>query len=172
MFCIHRRFIRPRIRILLWSRYQKNHHYCKMNKNIKIMIMIDKFIPLCFCEMCSSREWNLNRNKKGDNIEGAEETVCANFKNALERCSFSDYAGDALTGQGIRMAEDLYLTTTTLLKTTWKELRYRDPLVVITAIMEYNLYAFHIWTRHRSMRGLVIDLAKFQVGNITAYITY
>ena len=51
-------------------------------------------------------------------------------------------------------------------------MRYRDPLVVITAIMEYNLYAFHIWTRHRSMRGLVIDLAKFQVVNITAYITY
>ena len=45
------------------------------------------------------------------------------------------------------------------------------PPVAITEIMEYKLYAFHMWYQHSPMRGLVSDLANLQEINITAYIT-
>ena len=46
-----------------------------------------------------------------------------------------------------------------------------NTLVNISAMGEYKIYYFHIWSRHRSMRNLDRDLTNLQATNATAYVT-
>ena len=70
-------------------------------------------------------------------MTGAAATVCSNFNSSLERYRFYEDARVVLQDYGIRTAEYMSLSTTSLLKTTCKLLNYRYHLVVIAGMVYY-----------------------------------
>ena len=70
----------------------------------------------------------------------AAAKVHDNFKSKLEICGFYENTGYKLVDQWIRMTEYLSLATISLLKTTSKLLRYSDPLVNITEMVDNKIY--------------------------------
>ena len=48
-------------------------------------------------------------------------------------------------------------------------MRYANTQVMISKIVKYMLYAFHLWDRHRYTKKMATNPSKFQASNITSY---